>query len=284
METPTINNMKPEAIMRKPAFKRILPGGNLTALGSGLMQGNTNAPAIPLAYENVTPEDCMREYDMNAHKIYSKQYYPNPMSKETYVDDEGIERTRYYEKELSRCAVDLIQMFHTQRTSLLVGSNTDLRIVSRKATEKEKDLLAGFQEGWELKNMENARYELISRAGKTMDAAICCYLDSGEFGWRALSFEDGDTCYPHYDPLTGKLTLFGRSFTYENPETGDKTLYLDVWDKTNHIRYRCEKDATKGTPTWVVDKGPTAHGFNSCPIAYVRYGEPFWGSAIHPGR
>lgn len=277
--------MTPDAIMRKPAFRRLLPGANLGPLGSGLMRGGQAAgdPVSPgvLDYEIVTPEDCMREYDMNAHKIFSNAYYPNPITSETYIDKDGKEHTRTYERQLARCAVDLIQMFHTQRTSLLVGSSTDLRMVSRKATDKEKERLSEFREGWELKNMDNARYELVSRAGKTMDAAICCFMDNGSFGWRALSFEDGDTCYPHYDPTTGRMSLFGRLFTYVDPATGDDMQYLDVWDELYHIRYRESKDG-KGMRNWVVDGEAKAHGFTRCPIAYVRYGEPFWGSAIHP--
>lgn len=278
--------MTPETIMRKPAFRRLLPGANIGAMGSGLMKGGVTAsaypsPSVSLSYEIVTPEDCMREYDMNAHKIYSASYYPNPISMERYTDDDGVEHTKYFEKQLARVGVDLIQMFHTQRTSLLVGSNTDLRMVSRRASDKEKELFSAFREGWELKNMENARYELISRAGKTMDAAICCFMDNGRFGWRAFSFEDGDTCYPHYDPTTGRMSLFGRLFTYINPADGEQTQYLDVWDERNHMRYRCEKTG-KGAHAWVVDLEPRPHGFDRCPVSYVRYGEPFWGSAIRP--
>lgn len=246
--------------MRKQEFKRLNPRRS---------------------YDILTPEDCMREFDMNAHKIYSRVYYPNPVTSETYIDERGVERKRYYEKQLARVGVDLIQMFHTQRTSLLVGSSTDLRMVSRKVTAREKNLFSAFREGWELKNMDNARYELISRAGKTMDAAICCYLSGGRFGWRAFSFEDGDTCYPHYDPTTGEMSLFGRLFTYENPTDGEQTQYLDVWDDHDHIRYRADHDH-KGSLAWVVDLSARAHGFDRCPIAYVRYGETFWGNAIHP--
>lgn len=286
MEKPTIKNMTPGSIMKKPAFKRLLPGGNLSPYGNGLMQGSLNdlnpVSGMPLTYEIVTPEDCMREYDMNAHKIYSPSYYPNPVTSEEYVDENGSVHKRYYEKQLARVAVDLIQMFHTQRTSLLVGSSTDLRMISRKATPREKELFSGFREGWELKNMDNARYELISRAGKTLDSAICCYLDGGEFGWRAFSFEDGDTCFPHYNPLTGRLSLFGRLFSTLDVDGVNRTTYLDVWDDSQHIRYRSERKPGTKEESWVVDKEATPHGFKRCPISYVRYGETFWGNAIRP--
>ena len=274
MFKPTIENMKPDVILRKSAFKRLIPEEGLSPLGSAYtgMAG--------LHYETVTPADCMREFDMHAHKIFSKTYYPNPVSKEEYVDKDGTMRERYYEKQLARVGVDLIQMFHTQRTSLLVGSSTDLRIVSRKASVKEKELFSGFREGWEMKNLDNARYELVSRAGKTMDAAICCYLDNGEFGWRAFSFEDGDECYPHYDQFTGRMSLFGRLFSAED-EKGEQQQYLDVWDDTYHIRYRNGR-GEDGKTGWVPDTDMTAHGFRRCPVVYMRYGETFWGNAIHP--
>lgn len=281
MVTPDIKNMTPERIMRKPAFKRLLPVENLPANGRGLRIYTPGLQVqdedIPHSYEVVTPLDCMREYDMTAHKILSKTYYPNPITK----DDDG----KFYERQLARVTVDLIQMFHTQRTSLLVGSSTDIRMVNRKATAKEKELLSLFREGWEIKNIEQARYELISRAGKTMDAAIVGYLSNGKFGWRAMSYESGDTLYEHADPLTGETALFGRSYSMPDDD-GEKTRrYLDVWDTYNYMRYKHDPDrAGRGTDEsdWVVDIPSTPHGFDFCPVAYIRYGETFWGNAILP--
>ena len=278
MLTPDIKNMAPGQIMRKPAFTRLLPPGNLPANGNGRMV-YTPGMQYPYdgqsgRYEVVTPLDCMMEFDMNAHKILSPAYYPNPITKDE-------ETGKYYERQLARVTVDLIQMFHVQRTSLLVGSSTDIRMVNRKASAKEKELLSLFREGWEVKNIEQARYELISRAGKTMDSAIVGYLDDGHFGWRAMSYESGDTLYEHKDPLTGETALFGRLYKMPSDDGKDEILYLDVWDKTKYMRYRQDMEKAENDG-WVVDVEATLHGFPFCPVAYMRYGETFWGNAILP--
>lgn len=283
MITPNIKNMKPGDIMRKPAFKRLLPVENLPANGSGhrilsSASDDVSYDNTPAFYELITPLDCMREYDMNAHKILSKSYFPNPIA---FDEESG----NYYERQLARVTVDLIQMFHTQRTSLLVGSNTDIRMANRKATKKEKELLSLFREGWEIKNIEQARYELISRSGKTMDAAIVGFLDKGKFGWRAMSYESGDTLYAHLDPLTGGLSLFGRCYSMPSDDNKGTTKYLDVWDDKNYMRYKNDPMSSKrkkGDDGWKVDVEPTPHGFPFAPVAYMRYGETFWGNAILP--
>lgn len=283
MIVPTITNMTPEQVMVKRPFTRLLPGKSLPTLGSGYLTGDGLSPAPqPIATapcEIITPLDCMREFDMNAHKILSKSYYPNPISKE--VDANGNEH--FYERQLARVTVDLIQMFHVQRTSLLTGSSTDIRMVNRSASSSERGKLSAFREGWELKDMESAKYELISRAGKTMDAAIVGYMSDGRFGWRAMSYESGDTLYEHKHPLTGETALFGRHYFSLGMGDLEATEYLDVWDTKSYMRYR--RDATKITEEnngWVVDSQPEPHGFPFCPVAYNRYGEAFWGEAIRP--
>lgn len=277
MIIPDIKNMKPNQIMRKQPFRRLLPSDNLKVNGNGRSIYTPGASYIDNQkgkYEVVTPLDCMMEYDMNAHKILSPTYYPNPVTKDE-------ETGKYYERQLARVTVDLIQMFHTQRTSLLVGSNTDIRMANRKASEREKELLSLFREGWEIKNMEQARYELVSRAGKTMDAAIVGYMSDERFGWRAMSYESGDTLYEHKNPLTGETALLGRYYTMPSDDGRDDIQYLDVWDKTNYIRYKRDMDKAENDG-WTVDAEATPHGFPFCPVAYMRYGETFWGNAILP--
>lgn len=281
MLIPNIKNMTPEKIMRKPVFKRLLPPDNLPANGNGRRVYTPGADYTfgerTGRYEVVTPLDCMQEYDMNAHKILSKSYYPNPVSK----DENG----NYYERQLARVTVDLIQMFHTQRASLLVGSSTDLRIVNRNASPKDRELFSLFREGWEVKNIEQARFELVSRAGKTMDSAIVGYLDNGHFGWRAMSYESGDTLYEHVNPLTGETAVFGRLYSMPSDDGEGTVQYLDVWDTTFYKRYKNNPDktvATTGESTWEEDMKETPHGFDFCPVSYIRYGETFWGNAILP--
>lgn len=267
--------MNPEAIMVKEAFKRAIPSDDLSQLGLSRPQGSSGALASDkgntVRYELLSQSDFLREFDVNSHKINSLKYLPNPLTK----DDKKI-----YQKVKTRVAIAFQERIFTKRLTTLTGNNINLRIANAKSTEKEQALLDQFREGWEMKDIENAIYEALSSDGKTGDCAICFYMDDGKVGWRSFGFEKGDILYPHYDPKTGKLALFGR--LYSSFIDGEWTEFLDVWDKTYYARYKFIK-VDPNNPAlnnkWVVDELATPHGFPELPIAYDRYGEPFWGNS-----
>lgn len=266
----TIDTMTPDKIRVKESFKRLIPPA-LT--GPGLSQtprGNINARANygvdPLQYELRTQSDFLREYDVNAHLINSMKYYPNPFSK----DSDG----KVYQKIKSRVAVGFQSRIHTKRLTALIGNNVSHRLIrSFKDSGAAQDWLADFREGWEEKNVEVAIHDAISTDGKTGDCAICFFLSKNKVGWRTFSFENGDILYPHYDRITGELTLFAREYTEGEPD-GEQTTFLDVWDDTSYIRYK--KSFKDNKKEWEIDEPKRRHNFPMCPIAYHRYGEPFW--------
>ena len=47
----------------------------------------------------------------------------------------------------------------------------------------------------------------------TGDAAIVFYMNEGKVFTKNLSYFDGDTLYPHYDSITGQMTLFARRYS-----------------------------------------------------------------------
>ncbi|MBR1698491.1 MAG: phage portal protein [Bacteroidales bacterium] len=266
----TIDTMTPDKIRVKESFKRLIPPA-LT--GPGLSQtprGNINARANygvdPLQYELRTQSDFLREYDVNAHLINSMKYYPNPFSK----DSDG----KVYQKIKSRVAVGFQSRIHTKRLTALIGNNVSHRLIrSFKDSEAAQNWLADFREGWEEKNVEVAIHDAISADGKTGDCAICFFLSKNKVGWRTFSYENGDILYPHYDRLTGELTLFAREYTEEESD-GEQITFLDVWDDTSYIRYK--KSLKDNKKEWEIDEQKRSHNFPMCPVAYHRYGEPFW--------
>lgn len=282
METPTINNFKPKDVLRKKPFTRLVPSEHLSAGLNGYPVVSMDAEYREdgMSYEILTQADFLREYDVNAHKINSIKYYPNPFSK----DQEG----KVYQKVKSRVAVPMQSIFHLKRTTSLTGKGLRKKLVSARVSENDQEKLAVFNEGWELKNMEGALHDAISADGKIGDVAVCFYLNNGIMGWRCLSYENGDTLYPHYDPVTGKLALLGRKYSMLSEDGKEKVQYLDVYDKTNWARYRFDKEGIKGAIAkaketvgldgWVLEASG-AHGFNRVPVAYDRYGEPFWGQS-----
>ena len=266
----TIDNLTPDKIRVKESFKRLIPA-NLIGPGPsqtprGTINSKANYAVDPLQYELRTQADFLREYDVNAHIINSMKYYPNPFSKDS--------DNKVYQKIKSRVAVGFQSRIHTKRLTALVGNNVSHRLIrSFNNSEQAQDWLSSFREGWEEKNIEVAIHQAISADGKVGDAAICFWLSNGKLGWRTFSYEDGDILYPHYDRLTGELDLFAREYVEGDPD-GEQTTYLDVWDNTYYIRYKKSLKSDK-TP-WEIDEEKKPHNFPKCPIAYHRYGGPFW--------
>jgi hypothetical protein len=283
MENISISTMTPKQILTKEAFTRLVPSPNLTSIGEA-----KSVSSDVLAYSYETPAkqvmsqaDFLREYDVNAHKINSLKYYPNALMK----DSEG----KVAAKIRSRIAVAYQERILTKRLVTLTGNNVDLKLANSKRSKKDQEMLNLFREGWDMKNIETCLYQAFKADGKTGDCAVCFYMDNGKVGWRVFSYENGDVLYPHYDPLTGKLAVFGRWYTVKDGNDNDITEYLDVFDNTFYSRYKKDKKGVKGTINyvkdalgfegWEVDVPPTPHKFDRIPIAYDRYGEPFWANS-----
>ena len=284
MESINISNMTPQSIMVKDAFTRLVPSASLTSIGDAKAVGSESSLAY--SYERplrqvMSQADFMREYDVNAHKINSLKYYPNAFMK----DKEG----KVAAKIKSRIAVAWQKRILVKRLATLTGNNVNIRLSNSKRTTKDQQMLNDFREGWENSNMENLIYQAIRADGIVGDVAANLYMANGKVGWRVFSFIDGDVLYPQYDPLTGRLAVFGRRYTIRDSKDNVIDEYLDVWDDTFYMRYKQARKGLAGVVNkvkgvfgsdgWVIDKEKTAHGFPRIPIAYDRYGEPFWASS-----
>lgn len=284
MESINISNMEPQMILVKEAFTRLIPSPNMTSIGEAKSIGsNTN-----LAYVYETPQrqimtqaDFLREHDVNAHKINSLKYYPNAIMK----DSEG----KITAKIKSRIAVAYQERILTKRLVTLTGNNVDLKLANSKRSKSDQEMLNLFREGWDTHNIETCLYQAFKADGKTGDCAVCFYMQNGKVGWRVFSFENGDVLYPHYDPMTGRLAVFGRKYTVRDAQNNDMVDYLDVYDDRYYMRYKQTKVGVKGAVNkvkgvlgldgWEIDQEPVRHSFDRIPIAYDRYGEPFWANS-----
>ena len=284
MERINISNMKPQSILVKEAFTRLVPSDDLTAIGDAKCIGSDSN----LVYTCEKPmrqvmsqADFMREFDVNAHKINSLKYYPNALFK----DNEG----KIAAKIKSRIAIAWQKRILVKRLATLTGNNVNIRLSNSKRTPKDQQMLNDFREGWENANMENLIYQAIRADGIVGDVAVNLYISGGMVGWRVFSFLEGDVLYPQYDPMTGKLAVFGRKYTIRDNKDKVVDEYLDVWDDTHYMRYKKSRSGVKGLVTtikglvgfdgWEIDQEATPHGFPFIPIAYDRYGEPFWANS-----
>lgn len=291
METQIIETIAPDKILVKEAFKRMLPSEDISHTnpygfhvgGDGALAGKKRDN---LRYVIMSQADFLREYNVSSHKINSLKYYPNPITKvKVEVGEDGAEslrreEMRIYQKIKSRIAVGFQDRIVTKRLTTLIGNNMNLRIANAKSTPQQEEMLCAFREGWDVKDIEIALHDAIKADAITGDAALCFYLDNGVMGWRRLSYLDGDILYPHYDPMTGNLSMFGRLYSAVNAE-GKITDYLDVWDSKYYYRYATNRDGRRRvhTQNWEMDIEPTLHGYPRIPIAYHRYGEPWWANS-----
>jgi len=266
--TPAIGKMTPEQIMRKKPFTIPVPAG---VVGPGTILNPNNAYAIPL--DNITRElktqsDFIREFNTTSHKINSIKYYPNTM----YVNKET---GAYQAKVRSRIAIGFQERILTKRKEALLGNNVGMKLISGATDQRMIDMLSFFREGWEEKDMEVAVNSAIESDFMTGDTAVYVYMDEKKVRWRVFSFKDGDILYPHYDTLTGDLTLFGRLYSQTDWD-GKTRKFLDVIDKTQFVTYR-QSDDDQG---WETEDEPKSHGFPFCPVAYHRsdFG-PVWSAS-----
>lgn len=284
MEIINIYTMTPKQILTKEAFTRLVPSERLSCIGDAKTIGTDHSLAY--SYENparmiMSQADFLREYDVNAHKINSLKYYPNAIMK----GKEG----KVAAKIKSRIAVAYQERILTKRLVTLTGNNIDLKLANSKRSKTDQEMLNLFREGWDTHDMETCFYQAFKADGKTGDCAVCFYMSGGEVGWRLFSFENGDVLYPQYDPMTGRLAVFGRKYTIRDHKDNDVMDYLDVWDDVYYMRYKYNKKGAKGAfnamkdilglDGWEIDQEPTPHKFHRIPIAYDRYGEPFWANS-----
>lgn len=263
----SISTMTPETIMKKQAFKRLRPRDTMMDADAKMPIGNTGSVdsslSDPLLFDIYSQADFMREFDVNSHKINSIKYYPNILF--------GQSSHKITQKIRSRVAIGFQQRIFTKRLTALIGNNVSMRLIRGGSSLRgQQNMLAVFREGWEEKDMEIAMHEALTSDGKTGDCAVCFYMSNSKLGWRTFSFENGDILYPHYDPMTGELSVFGRLYSMID-DTGETAEYLDVYDMSSYMRYKRDK-----TASWKIDVTPTPHGFTECPIAYHRYGNPYW--------
>ena len=250
-------------ILTKEPFVRMLPGA-------------TGLPTEKVDYTRVEQAEFLREYNPSSHKINSLKYYPNLL----FLDETKSKREA---KIRSRVAVAWQRRIHTKRTVALTGYDPDVTSSKSKSDEASQNHLAAFKEGWSVKGMDTAVHLAIKDDLMVGDVALCGWKSEGNFGYRIFSYAKGDTLFPHFDPMTGEMDTFGRTFKREIPvpngEGFETVTYLDVWDKQNYVQYRSaaswEVLALKGDG-WIVTSPLRPHAFPFCPVAYHRYGAPCW--------
>lgn len=269
-----------ELLVKRP-FARILPTGQYE---HGYAAGDTPVP-VPhdsLRRKIVTQEDFLRELDPSGHIINNREAFPD-------IWRQNEEDGRWYVQEIPRYAFAFQQIILTKHLTHLCGNDIQFELSDTKVSGEARETYNRFRQGWATKNMEVAWYHFVKSVKATGDGAIIGYLDHGVFGYRVLSFLQGDRLYPHYDMRTGRLLYFARTYNSYDEVGGVSRRMVDLWDDRFYYRFSQE-----GDPTFIAKVGRALkslftddegwdtefigeHGFDKIPVAYHRddYG-PCW--------
>lgn len=271
-------------VKTKRPWKRIRPEGymrgGLFRSGSEPLLSNPDS-----LFDMVTQADFLKEYYPSGHIINDPVAYPDiyRAEEEDVLDGNG-ESTgrkvkRLYKELVPRYSFAFQQIIAVKQIVHLCGNDIQFELTTDNPSDKEYSTFMALREGWLKKDMEIAFFEGVKSTKITGDGAVAGYMSDGVFGYKTLSYLNGDTLYPHYDALTGKLSLFARSY-YSYDDSGKKVNeWLEVWDKTYMYRFRRPEQGAKavfykiagmfGASGYeLVEKRP--HGFMSVPVAYMR--------------
>lgn len=271
---------KKRMLLAKKPFTRIKSeghGGQKEIIGAA---AERPIPRDQLVRIQVTQQDFMRELDPFAHLIYDRKYYPD-------IWRYNEEDKQWYIEEVPRYAFAFQRIILTKHLTHLCGNDIVFELADYYDDPQMVEVLDSVRRGWNKKNMEEAWYRLARSVKATGDGAIVGYIDNGEFGWKSLSFLNGDTLYPHYSRRTGKMEVFARQYT-DIDENGDTIECIDVWDNKYYYRLVSDGEGNKDTFSSALTlsnyditgysvETVEPHGFRKIPVAYHRddYG-PCW--------
>ena len=262
-------------LLTKKPFTRILPDGHYD---HGYVWNEVTD--IPITRDSlkrkiVTQEDFLRELDPAGHIINDKELYPD-------IWQQNEEDNMWYIQEIPRYAFAFQRVILIKHLTHLCGNDIQFELADRNVDDETLEVYYAHRNGWAEKNMEIAWYQLAKSVKATGDGAFVGYLDDGKFGWKVLSFLNGDRLYPHYDMRTGRLNLFARTYCNYDEEGVVSKRYIDVWDDKYYYRYVAD-----GDPTNIVERAKqlifkffsvdgykleeqVEHRFDKIPVAYMR--------------
>ena len=198
-------NKKLRDLLTKKPFTRVLPDGHYD---HGYVWDELSE--VPVTHDRlhrkiVTQEDFLRELDPAGHLINDKELFPD-------VWQQNEEDGRWYIQEIPRYAFSYQQIILVKHLTHLCGNDIQFELSDKRINDNTQKVFDAFKNGWANKNMEVAWYQLAKSVKATGDGAFVGFLDKGQFGWKVLSFLNGDKLFPHYDLRTGKLTTFARTY------------------------------------------------------------------------
>ena len=271
--------MTVKEILTKKPFYRIINGGkDAHDYNEPAYVDNMTYTERKLMGQQMTQADYLEEFFPFSHRVMSDFYFPEFYNYST-EDVDGQAVTKFHREETFRIGSTLQSLITCQQLVHLTGNDIHFEITDRDYNSESDGMYREFQKGWLQKNMEAVFYEFARSVKITADAAVVFYVDKGVMGARTLSYLNGDSLFPHYDPITGKMDAFGRKFVSYDEDGKEKTVWVEVWDDEYLSRYKYGKEGLRGALNKAKDYlGIEAfelvhrqrHGFSNIPIVYMR--------------
>lgn len=279
---PVINKVKimdnvlnyKEILVREP-FYEVMPKG-YKAQRKVYRGQKVSEPTDKLQMRILTQADFLRQYYPSGHKIMDPLLYPD-----IYKQDPDTKK--WYLQPVMRTAFAFQKVIATKQIVHLVGNDIQFELSGKVESElkelQKQQRLNVLRQGWLDMNMEHVFYEAVESVKVTGDAAVVGYFDEdGKAQAKTFSFLNGDTLYPHTDPLTGKMILFARKYADIDENGNYSTENVEVWD--DKYMYRARRGISKSPVIQKIKEvfglagysivSMEEHGFPFCPVAYYR--------------
>lgn len=268
-----------DLLTKKPFYRLTNGGREAQVYNSPMLVDNMHYRERPLIGTLMTQADFLEEFYPTSHKVMSDFYFPDFYNYSEEKNAQGETEIKFHREETFRIGSTLQSLTTAQQLVHTTGNDIHFELTDTSVSSEWQQKFLKFQKGWLAKNMEVAFYELVKSVKMTADGAVAFYLNKGKMGWRALSFLNGDSIFPHYDPITGRMNTFARKFSSYDENGKEVISWVEVWDDVYLTRYRQDTTGFRGALSRVkyqfgldnyrmVYKEP--HGFSSCPIVYMR--------------
>ena len=288
MDVEKISNVR-ELLVRQP-FYELTPEGYMDHLSAGDIVTDRYDGPMPedTTYRRIkTQDDFLREFYPSAHRIMDPDVYPD-------IWKQNPEDKKWYRQKIQRTAFAFQQLIFAKHSLHMTGNDIQFEIADSENddnVEGYQRLLSLFKMGWLTHDLEIRDFEAVCAFMKVAECAVVGYFDSnGKFYAKTLSYDRGDTLYPHADPLTGEMDCFARKFYDYDEEGTQKTEWVEAWDKTTF--YRFKRGVNEGIIKETVKKigkffgvddytciEEKPHGFPFVPVAYARNDDgPCWAA------
>lgn len=265
-------------ILTKRAFVRPMPQYVQTATLTRKPE-RAKVPKDDTLWQTMSQGQFVREYYTSGHLINDPAYYPDRIK----YDEE---KKKFFTEKVVRCAFPLQMIITSQHLVHIAGNDVRHELTDAKASGRRESLFLEWRKGWLDENIETRLYFFYKSAYIVGEAALLFYLKDEKMYTKNLSFLYGDTLYPHYDSITGKLDAFARKFSDYDEENNEYVQWLEVWDDKYLRRYRRDVQGFRGAVTkvkelfgldgWALDS-EDEHGFEQVPVVYHRREEgPCW--------